>query len=204
MHQVYILGGVLVVWAFLVGITCDTVVFLSSFAAAVSDPNVIVRASVPGQHPLPRQRVKRLPLEQAAMDWTDDKPLEGTSYSIIVMEFNHHQSNLFRDRERVKAFSPAGNHVVSVRFGNPYPNSHWNAASSEAPFFVGHPEGVDRRIRIVHAQDLIYRDSYLSQNQVRNLWLRARNVHLIDFTLLADSGPARGTSKTTPGRKTLT
>lgn len=93
----------------------------------------------------------RLSRQQAAMAWKDNPGVDdGTSYSVIVVECNHHASNLFRDKSRVRAYVPVAhkNRVDSVQFANPFPQDNWN--SSVPPFYVAHPLGVDKRVRIVH------------------------------------------------------
>jgi len=83
----------------------------------------------------------------------------------------HSTSNLFREKQRVHAYSntysaEGGKEVVaSVQFASPHPPTTWEL--SDSPFYVAHPHGADKRIRIVHATDLVHRDNVtISDKQV--------------------------------------
>ncbi|CAB1096925.1 unnamed protein product [Ectocarpus sp. CCAP 1310/34] len=101
--------------------------------------------------------------QHAAMAWKeeDERILFGgrTRYSVIVVEAEHHTSNLAREKERVRAFEDSTNTaVVSVQFTSPYPHAPITEGSA-APFFVSHPEGdeaapVDKKVRVVHLKDI--------------------------------------------------
>lgn len=107
--------------------------------------------------------------KQALMQWSVEDHANGTTVSVIVVESNHHQSNLFRDQARVQAYmssSAAGNVVTSVQFASPLPPTPLED-ESEAPFFLKHPEGVDKRVRIVYAADLGNKKGIHGVNLVR-------------------------------------
>lgn len=70
------------------------------------------------------------------------------TFSVIVIADTKHSAALFLDRARIEAY--AGSRVTAVQFG--YLNQADKVASvpGTEPFGVGHPDGVDERIRIVH------------------------------------------------------
>ncbi|CAM9294234.1 unnamed protein product, partial [Hapterophycus canaliculatus] len=108
-------------------------------------------------------------LEHAAMDWTEEQRVTDGSrtVSVIVVEWRHHESNLFSDKERVRAFSNAerGEAVVqSVRYASPFPQATWEAPGP--PFGVAHAEGVDKRVRMVFITDFMGR---LDEHQASHL-----------------------------------
>lgn len=173
MQQPYSLAPLAVLLGWLVGSTCNT-------ADPSSSPAAVERDLLPRVRPrYPLVRIMRHREAQLRMGWTDPEVVEGTTFSVIVIEFNDHQSNLFRRANRVKTFSPSGSYVVSVQFGCPFPYATWNE-TFEGPFNVRHPEGVDRRIRIVHVSDMVEGDGVLNEHQVRSTvgyYMRVRNVH---------------------------
>ncbi|CAM9874089.1 unnamed protein product, partial [Ectocarpus fasciculatus] len=135
-------------------------------AAAADDPAAAAAAaertpqsvrSSRGLHVDPLQ----LRQQHAAMAWReeDERILFGgrTRYSVIVVEMEHHTSNLAREKERVRAFEDSTDMaVVSVQFANPHPHAPVGNSGSAAPFFVRHPEGdeADKRVRVVHMKDI--------------------------------------------------
>lgn len=72
---------------------------------------------------------------------------KGTTYSVIVVANNAHRSNLFRDRARMCAYSKG---VVSVQIVGERVHEALNETSIAEPFYVGHPVGVDKRVRVLH------------------------------------------------------
>lgn len=98
-----------------------------------------------------------LRLVQAGMSWTDERrSTDRETVSVIVVEYRHHESNYFRDRERVRAYGSrvdggGGAAVTSVQFASPYPEG--SLAEVGAPFGAAHPEGVDKRVRMVYVAD---------------------------------------------------
>ncbi|CAM9373761.1 unnamed protein product [Scytosiphon promiscuus] len=112
---------------------------------------------------------------QAAAGWTEDfpsliSPGAEINYSVIVVEWRTHPSNLFRDQERVRAFASssekAGGFVGSVQFASPFPGFY---DDSGPPFNVGHPEEADKRVRVVHATDLVERGFEIDPRQFSHL-----------------------------------
>jgi len=104
------------------------------------------------------------------LGWTDESVVEGTTYSVIVVDTNPRPSNQFRDQQRVRAYNrQSGGGIVSVQFVNPAPPlKQW--VEDEPPFFVGHPEGVDKQVRLVFIVDLGSRrlpEAKPTSNQVR-------------------------------------
>lgn len=84
----------------------------------------------------------------------------------------HHTSNLFRDKQRVRAFSSnnsgfddGGSIVVSVQFASPEPHDLWNA--SIPPFSAQHFHGANKRVRFVHVTDFALPGHRLDDNQAR-------------------------------------
>lgn len=136
-------------------------------AASTSDPAAVAADQAPrnvhSDRGLRRIDPRELRRQHAAMAWKeeDERILFGgrTRYSVIVVEMEHHTSNLAREKERVRAFQDSSNTaVVSVQFANPHPHAPMREGSA-APFFVGHPEGdeaaaVDKRVRLVHLKDI--------------------------------------------------
>lgn len=109
---------------------------------------------------------------QAEASWTEDDPSLTSrgageiNYSVIVVQWRTHPSNLFRDQERVRAFasdSEGGGYVGSVQFASPFPGDYDGA---EPPFNVGHPKDADKRVRMVHATDLVDSGLELDPRQV--------------------------------------
>lgn len=83
------------------------------------------------------------------MVWTDEAPdNNSTTYSVIVLATNPHPSNQFRDKKRVKAYTPAGSAVISVQYARPAVTSVLGDESHEEPFFVSYARGADKRVRI--------------------------------------------------------
>lgn len=101
--------------------------------------------------------------KQTSMTWTRHPSSEGPTYSVIVVEKNPHASNLFRDKQRVKAHTRG---VVSVQFASPYPTAVLDAEAGESPFHTRHHKGASERVTIVHATDLVERNEILDANQV--------------------------------------
>lgn len=101
--------------------------------------------------------------KQASMAWTRPASGDGPTYSVIVVEKNHHASNLFRDKERVDAHTRG---VVSVQFTSPYPSALLDAEGGGTPFHTKHHKDVSERVTIVHATDLVERNEHLDANQV--------------------------------------
>lgn len=102
--------------------------------------------------------------------WVEEAQKPTTTYSVIVVASDQHVSNLFRDKDRVNAFSQG---VVSVQFVSPHPR----AVKTEydgAPFSARHAEGVDVRVTIVHATDLVEAKGYIDDKQV----IRRRHYHI--------------------------
>lgn len=97
-----------------------------------------------------------------------DMPQAWSTYSIIVVALNPHPSNLFRDKDRVRAYSRG---VISAKFANPRPGSELEADETGAgqgdAFYVGHDKRADRRVRVIHAADLIEKDGPPGANEVR-------------------------------------
>lgn len=88
--------------------------------------------------------------------WAEEEGiLNGTTYSVVVVAGNPKSSNLFRDQQRVRAFyrTSDGGGVASVQFASPRPQQPF-LAGVEPPFGVGHPDGVDKRVRIIYVSDL--------------------------------------------------
>lgn len=111
----------------------------------------------------------KLDRKQAKMAWSVEDKADETTYSVIVVEWRHHPSNLFRDQQRVRAYSGTNNSrsvITSVQFASPLPRALYDD-ESRAPFFARHPEGVDKRVRIVHATDLVEAGGVLDEQQVR-------------------------------------
>ncbi len=108
-----------------------------------------------------------LRLAQAGMSWEEERrSTDGETVSVIVVEWRHHESNYFRDRERVRAYGSrvdggGGAAVTSVQFASPYPEESLEEAG--APFGAAHPEGVDKRVRMVYITDFFGR---LTEQQV--------------------------------------
>ncbi|CAM9626304.1 unnamed protein product [Scytosiphon promiscuus] len=103
------------------------------------------------------------------MGWTEESRIDDgrSTVSVIVVEWRPHESNLFRDKERVRAFSNAddgGAVVQSVQFATPFPQAAWEASGH--PFDVAHAEGVDKRVRIVFITDFMGR---LDERQASHL-----------------------------------
>jgi len=113
-----------------------------------------------------------LRLAQAGMSWKEERrSTDGETVSVIVVEWRHHESNYFRDRERVRAFGSrvdggGGAAVTSVQFASPYPEESLEEARG-APFGAAHPEGVDKRVRIVYIADFFGK---LTKNQVLDFY----------------------------------
>lgn len=85
---------------------------------------------------------------------SDDAPAvrvdqRNVSYSVIVLSPSTKPSNQFLDRERVRFFSPfpRGSGVVSVQFVD-LP-TRWEPRMRDSPIHVRHPDGVDKRVRMV-------------------------------------------------------
>ncbi|CAM9390189.1 unnamed protein product, partial [Hapterophycus canaliculatus] len=92
------------------------------------------------------------------------------NYSVIVVQWRTHPSNLFRDQERVRAFASSsrgdGGYVGSVQFASPFPAYY---DGTEPPFNVGHPGGANKRVRVVHATDLVEEGQELDARQISHL-----------------------------------
>lgn len=94
--------------------------------------------------------------------WVEKMQTPTTMYSVIVVASDQHASNLFRDKDRVNAYSQG---VVSVQFVSPHPR----AVKTEydgAPCSARHAEGVDVRVTIVHATDLVEAKGVIDDKQV--------------------------------------
>lgn len=70
------------------------------------------------------------------------------TYSVIVLSTNPRPSGQFLDQQRVRAFGPSseGSGVVSVQFADPL--TRLSQERGGPPFHIGHPGGVDKRVRI--------------------------------------------------------
>lgn len=76
---------------------------------------------------------------------------DAMKYSVIVVRQNLHNSNLFADRDRLNAYTEG---EVNVQFANSRQLSVFDPTRG-SPFGVGHPQGMDKRIRIIHTWDLL-------------------------------------------------
>lgn len=86
--------------------------------------------------------------------WTESaRDSTSTTYSVIVVANNPHPSNQFRDKRRVQAYAPGGHNVVSVQYTSPSAARAFDRRSPGA-FFVRHPEGVDKCVRLVFIADI--------------------------------------------------
>jgi len=92
---------------------------------------------------------------EAAVGAEDGKEVfNGPTYSVIVVASNPRPSNQFRDEQRVRYFNrvSGGRDVVSVKFGDPAPDNP--PGTIEPPFGVRHPDGVDKRVRLIFRPDV--------------------------------------------------
>lgn len=123
--------------------------------------------------------------DQARMTWAEEPgSINGTTYSVIVVEWKHHPSNLFRDQDRVRAYgNTAERGVASAQFASPFPQSNWN--TSIPPFHIGHPEGVDKKIRVVHLTDFVLQDEGINDFQVRGSKQKANNLETLQLFVLS-------------------
>ena len=109
---------------------------------------VWIRAAGDGDTLLTDTQVK-----ENGVGWTDKGVVEGATYSVIVIDTNPRPSNQLRDQQRVRAYSKLnGDRIVSVQFVNPVPLDPW--VIDKPPYSVGHPDGVDKRVRLVFIADI--------------------------------------------------
>lgn len=89
----------------------------------------------------------------------------GTTYSVIVVASNPRPSSHFRDEQRVRYFNRLSGErdVVSVKFGTPTPQTM--PSVDNPPFGLRHPNGVNKRVRLIFWPDLGRRQP--SDSQVR-------------------------------------
>lgn len=114
------------------------------FAVAKAGPESDVQLI--GARVLPELGLEEPPMEATV----DDREPEIITYSVILVAKTIHCSNLFRDQERVNAFNAE---VVSVTSTRPYPSTTIEDRPGQSPFSQGHPDGVDKRVRIVYLAD---------------------------------------------------
>lgn len=78
-----------------------------------------------------------------------DADQSNVTYSVIVLSPSTKPSSQFLDEQRVRFFSPfpGGSGVVSVQFVD-LP-TRWPQHIGRSPFHIRHPDGVDKRVRMV-------------------------------------------------------
>ncbi|CAN0079149.1 unnamed protein product [Scytosiphon promiscuus] len=174
----------------LAGLLC-VVIIVGRAAGAPDDPGLLVlEASTGPRTTSTRLRARglhssedeeKLMLQQKAMAWTLNEEELGafdgttTAFSVVVVESKHHTSNLFRDEQRVRALAKkvggvGEDYVVaSVQFTTPRPRTSWTPEGSDPPFYAAHPDGVHRKVMVVHILDFASEGHALHHQQVSHL-----------------------------------
>ncbi|CAM9490630.1 unnamed protein product [Scytosiphon promiscuus] len=144
------------------------------------------------------------------MSWTLNEEELGafdgttTTFSVVVVESKHPTSNLFRDEQRVRALAKkVGDEdyvVASVQFATPRPRTSWTPEGPDPPFYVAHPDNVDKKVTVVHILDFASEGHSLHHQQVSHLQAVCDDESVTTVLVVSDETCRRQGFPTRPAR----